>query len=373
MNNSNEYNSSLHDLQVSGTAMEEKNGNGSGPWVKKFSERFQKDYWYHTSTKQSVWTDPAAATKPQQQTAVWEKRHSATYNRPYWVNAATGESVWTDPHAHENAASANAAEGADGRRTTGKRSAAAVDAAAVADAPMPLKKQKQLLPQREQKVVVQEDYPLLAVQREQLRQQCHELLVRLSEQHGPLRGDSKTARSCRKDGMHAGLQGVFARIMWHQLLCQIDRHGDVGSSVARDGIFPTSTVPDVAVAKEFVDFGRSEAQAEEVVLQVRQQLQRAGEQLAAVRRSLLAQLHSLPPVLLLPEPDSTRNQQQQQQSPPSALMFHRLRYESASYTISDTHLQKLLRLYKLHTDRAATQQDPVFVSNLSKICTICET
>ncbi|RYH05173.1 hypothetical protein EON65_45445 [archaeon] len=84
-----------------------------------------------------------------------------------------------------------------------------------------------------------EDHPFLANYRDSLLERALSLLATEMEKDGPLIGDSKTAQSCAMDGFLVGLQGLFARIVWYELLRQIQEEGDVGV-ITLDSILPAS-------------------------------------------------------------------------------------------------------------------------------------
>lgn len=296
-------------------------------WVELYSKKNDKPYWYNTKSKKSVWTKPESLSKLlSNESEQWEERHSKTYQRKYWVNLVTNESAWSDPRDKTSTININ------DKRTKSEE------------------EENEENSNKKIKILIQEDYPILALEREKLRKDCHNLLVTINEKYGKMLGSSKTARSCNKDGMDAGMQGIFARIMWHQLLHQIYIHGDVGSSLSRDGIFPQTTVSDEAVTKEFIDAGRSTEQTYQIMTNVLEAMKKSCSTLAELRRKAISTDFKRDIIVRVEDLGSGDQR-----------VFYNLSYESTVFQISEQHILKLLRLYKLHTDVNSTIQDPIFL------------
>ena len=338
------------------SSTENTNGEGVGvEWIERYSKTHSLPYWFNTKTQQSVWENPLPVSRKNYAEApktkavnesTWQEKYSATHKATYWFNPVTNESVWTDPTGNKASAAADTKqsqqEDADEEHPHKKRRGDSSSSSSSSSSVM-------------SKVpTVIEDYPALAIERERLRIQCHNLLVHENAKYGPMKGSTKTAISCRRDGDAIGMQGVFARIMWHQLLCEIDTNGDVGASMQRDGIFPMTTVDDEAVAKELIDAGRSVSDSNKIIQLVLGAMRKACLQLADMRSA--AALSSQ--VVTLTAEASTlvegvKTQEKQ--------VFYTLRYGQKALSISDAHLQKLLRLYKIHTDAMATLENSTFL------------
>lgn len=56
-----------------------------------------------------------------------------------------------------------------------------------------------------------EDVPYVALRRETLREDCLERFAKKNAAIGPMRGLSKTSRTCRDEGMTVGLSGIYSR------------------------------------------------------------------------------------------------------------------------------------------------------------------
>ena len=195
--------------------------------------------------------------------------------------------------------------------------------------------------------IVFEDQPSHGILREQFLNEALNILARENEKYGEMKGNSKMTKSVQKDGMRIGLQGLFARIVWFALLEEVRTDGDVGSP-RRDSIFPRIFNADPNVLKELVEEGRTNAQAHQIVYAVGKFMEHAARR--------MCELRSLTTLKNEPEVVSLRQISDQHQ--------FELSYSGVQLQISDFHLNKLLRLYKLHTDSSATLSDAIFVSDV---------
>lgn len=201
--------------------------------------------------------------------------------------------------------------------------------------------------------VSMEDHPTLAVRRQELLELCFTVLVEENEKYGKMRGNTKTAKSCEKDGMRIGMQGIFARIVWFELLNEAQTIGEVGSH-NRDSIFPTVFVGDAAVNKEFLDAGRTEEQTKDLMTKVGRAMMAASEELIRMRKELHAQ-PSTPLSTVIEYSKHIDNSKHR-------TAYYDLSYQGTIRSIGEEHLQKLLRLYQIHTNPLATLDDRTFVS-----------
>ena len=59
-------------------------------WEKKFSEKYNRDYWLNSKTGETSWEKPVSIPG-------WKQMYSNTYKRSYWFNEKTGETSWEIP------------------------------------------------------------------------------------------------------------------------------------------------------------------------------------------------------------------------------------------------------------------------------------
>ena len=135
----------------------------------------------------------------------WVQMTSRKYNAPYWYNPVTQQSVWIDPREEERKKTVS---GAKDLTVNLKRS---FDNREAEEAPM---KRHLVEPNPMSRFILSEDFPLLAIEREKLRNMCADVLVNENSKYGEMKGSTKTATSCRLDGMKVGMQGnnLFAYI-----------------------------------------------------------------------------------------------------------------------------------------------------------------
>lgn len=195
---------------------------------------------------------------------------------------------------------------------------------------------------------IHEDHPKLSIEREKLLGDALDILASENTKFGEMQGETKTAKSCRKDGMKIGMQGVFARIVWFELLQQIATLGDVGT-MATDSVFPNVFLGDPAVLKEFVDGGRSEDEGRAIMNAVGNSLTQSAKKLLLMKQEMIAR----PIITKVAITAKEINRK----------TIYSLDYMGVQYTISAMHLSKLLRLYSLHTDEFAHINDSLFVSS----------
>lgn len=281
------------------TRVEMEKMENTGPWIWAYSQKHKARYWYNMETKTSTWINP------------------------YFLLASK-------KRGHEK----------DGLHPDGKKYRSGGYYEAI------------------------EDHPSLSIERDRLLGEILDLLAKENSRYGEMAGETKTAKSCRKDGMKVGMQGIFARIIWFELLNQIQTIGDVGTMIT-DSIFPNVFQGDPAVLKEFIDGGRTEEESRLIMRKVGDSLVQAAKKLLDMKRSFWSR-QVVAKVTLRQSPAT-------QPQPPQQSSFHhsqsvaqeicRLDYQGVTYSISSIHLNKLLRLYQLHTDRHAHLQDSLFVSD----------
>lgn len=77
-------------------------------WEKRFSDKYQREYWYNLVTNQSEWEKPLNFSNNDKspitnesinkKDVVWVKSYSKTHNCDYWYNMETNEKTWIDPN-----------------------------------------------------------------------------------------------------------------------------------------------------------------------------------------------------------------------------------------------------------------------------------
>ena len=110
----------------------------------------------------------------------------------------------------------------------------------------------------------QVNYPFLEIRRNLFLELCHQRFVSMNEAYGPMKGNTKTATSCREEGMKIGLQGMFARFLWNQLL-EMARIFTF-TSMTEFAFPPRYFAKDLSVEKELVDAGRTTEQAQQMLV-----------------------------------------------------------------------------------------------------------
>ena len=103
---------------------------------------------------------------------------------------------------------------------------------------------------------VAEDHPAIAVFREEQRDAVLSSFARFNAAYGEMQGNTKTAKSCRKDGMKHGLLGIYARVIFEQIAWQQLHEGQIvgGAHITIvDPVLPAHTQPDPCVCKEFIE------------------------------------------------------------------------------------------------------------------------
>jgi hypothetical protein len=261
----------------------EEERNEVGPWIWAYSQKHQRRYWYNFMTKESTWINPANVS-PKRCLPSTDDSHYPPSTRICYHAPGMFRAI--------------------------------------------------------------EDHPLIAIERDKILEQAYKALLAENAKYGPIQGDSKTAISCRNDGERIGLQGIFARIIWYELLQQVLTKGDVGKVIDMDGIIPVTFEGDPAVINEFLDFGRTLKEAQAVIQAVGNIFHAANKIFISMKRSLLS---------------STGICQIRLQHNPQNDVYT-LSYQGATYEIGQKHLSKLLRLYRLHTDKNAVLNDSLFVS-----------
>jgi hypothetical protein len=246
----------------------------------------------------------------------WSKQYSKTHQRDYWFNSSDGSRSWEPP--------------------------------AVVDEEPASKRSRTVAPPPS---VVREDSPLMSVERARLLNSCFDLFVAENAKFGDMQGHSKTAKACKKDGMKVGLQGMFGRIVWTQLLRHVQTNGDIGSDPTSDAVFVPAPVTDEAVTQELHEAGRSPEQAQRVMSTVYAKLRDACASLVQAQSSSSGSTAAVSLQGKLAQPDGQLQGD----------VMYRLSFSHAAYVISGKHLEKLLRLYSLHTHPGCAVTDPVFL------------
>ena len=90
------------------------------PWIEKFSEKYMRNYWKHSITGETKWTNPIEESKPiikldasktstlsktsnnnddeEDEPPAWEHFHSDLLTKPFWINVITLDISWKDPN-----------------------------------------------------------------------------------------------------------------------------------------------------------------------------------------------------------------------------------------------------------------------------------
>ena len=141
--------------------------------------------------------------------------------------------------------------------------------------------------------------------------------------------------------------------MWDQLLRRAVAIGDVGipSNSHHDGVFVYDSVPDKNVEKELIDAGRTHSQAHGIISVVLVEMEKVARYLVSLRTSIS---------------DSVSIGLNSS----SGSDMYSISYQETVFTISKKHIQKILNLYKLHTDPEASLETPIFVSLPVLLCSI---
>eukprot|EP01038_Epipyxis_sp_PR26KG_P014659 gene14659-19694_t len=319
-------------------------------WKEMYSESKKRKYWYNSKSGKSVWELPISISENSAEDCsssisttndnkrsrkndlstqknveaskeLWTEFFSESKQKKYWYNSMTQESVWNCPFSN------------DLKRT--EVNVLYTKASSIISVP------------------IQEDSPLLAIERDKLCEDCLTLFVTENSIYGKMKGYTKTARACNTDGMRIGLQGIFARILWSQLLHQVLTLGDVGT-ISRDGVFPSIICEDEAVIKEFIEFGRTFQQSTDIIKKLTDSLIFANNHILNMRNnSDLFHTHNI---------ELSENKNHQNNNHKSYLLIYH--NKNKSFTISEQHLLKILTLYRLHTDDSASFDNPLFLRRL---------
>jgi hypothetical protein len=275
----------------------------------------------------------------------WTECFSNKYQQKYWFNASTNESKWVNPNETNSSSTTNVSTNIN-----------------------------------VQTIKIYEDSPIVANQRDRYAEECLNVLTNENLKYGEMKGSTKTAKSCRKDGMKIGMYGIYARVIWSQLLNQVVTVGDVGSNV-RDSIFPTSILHDAAVEKEFIDGGRTLAQAQDILNKLGNSLVTASLNLVRLQTEQRDNLDSIRIALTIESSahNNTSNKRKlttDNSSAPTITAIDKnevycLSFEEVTHSISGMHFAKLLALYRLHTSQDAAVSDPVFVSCVCVFTVLC--
>ena len=262
----------------------------------------------------------------------WSKQFSKTHQRDYWFNAADGTRSWEPPNSNQKMMNEEEEEEEE-EKNCGKA------------------KRARTSPQ-EAAVVINEDSPNRSLERARLLGECFEVFVSENSKFGNMRGNSKTAKSCMKDGMRVGMQGIFGRVVWTQLLRHVQTRGDIGTDPCSDAVIVHSPVVDEAVTNELIEAGRTPHQAQVVMNAVSSKFSMAC--------AALVQMHSSLKAGPLPSSVALQGKLKEDGKYHDSVMY-RLTFGGTSHTISGTHLQKLLKLYRTHTLNGCTSTEPTFL------------
>ena len=283
----------------------------------------------------------------------WSKQFSKTHQREYWFNAADGTRTWDAPPPVATAATAAAAAVLEGPGSTmGLKGENEAEENGKAKRPRTSSHEASSAASRD-------DFPSLSLERARLLAECYDVFVAENSKYGEMGGASKTAKACKKDGMRVGMQGIFGRVVWTQLLKHVQAHGDIGTDASSDAVFVPSPVVDEAVLQELVEAGRSPQQAQGVMQALYARLRAACKALVHARTAAAAAAQ-----------EGAQGQERDAVSLQGKLqtdgqiypeVTYRMACGGTSHTISGTHLQKLLRLYRTHTLRGCPPTDPTFL------------
>ena len=108
------------------------------------------------------------------------------------------------------------------------------------------------------------NFPFFEIRRNLFLDICHQRFVTMNESFGPMQGTTKTATSCKEEGMKIGLQGMFARFLWNQLL---EMAKQTKFTAMYEFAFPSRYFErDLNVEKELVEAGRTSVQAQQLLV-----------------------------------------------------------------------------------------------------------
>jgi hypothetical protein len=289
----------------------------------------------------------------------WVESFSKTYKRKYWFNSLTNASSWTEPinlnkntisSCSSSSKSKNNSENNDYGDSESNKKKSKIESSSNS-----FNTTSNHLLFNEIAI----DFPFLSIERERLRELCHTSFVKEMSKY-VIQGSSKTARACSKDGMKIGLQGLFGRILWTQLLNQVMKLGDV-DSILRDSVFPRSFIRDEAVEIELMEFGRTREQINEIMEVLATNLISAGDTAIKIRNN--ASTYSDSFVIICNDSNSS-SKQLITSATVNCDNIYKLSFKHINHFISGAHLLKLLRLYRLHTDSSIDIDDKNFVSFL---------
>lgn len=278
--------------------------------------------------------------------ASWSKHFSKTHNRDYWFNAKDGTRSWEPPVASNanTKLAASTIDDEDDSSSKTKRARISTSETIVTVTPA-------VTP------VLREDFPFLSEERMRMLTNCYDIFVSENMKFGEMGGSSKTAKACKKDGMKIGMQGMFGRIVWTQLLKHVQNNGDIGTDPNSDAVFVPCPVVDEAVMQELVEAGRSPIQAQSI-------MRALYDKLAVACAALVKQHSSLTATSSLQEAKSVAVTLQGKLQSDGQLctdVMYSLAYGSTSHIISGTHLKKLLGLYRSHTLQGCLPTDATFL------------
>ena len=160
--------------------------------------------------------------------------------------------------------------------------------------------------------------------------------------------------------MRVGTQGIYARVLWTQLLQQIRWFRDIGFTKPRDPVFPTRVDYDEAVVKELQELGRASDEAKEIYESFATGLVDSSRRLVDLA---LSQSFSLEKQLIsvVYVADGEELSESFADSKDSAHHILELRFGAHGLKLRGDYLLKLLRLYRLHTAKETTLLDQIFL------------
>ena len=161
--------------------------------------------------------------------------------------------------------------------------------------------------------------------------------------------------------MRIGMQGIYARVLWTQLLQQVRHFRDVGFTRPRDPIFPSMVDDDEPVLKELEELGMSPIDAKQIYDSFASCLVKTSQhliQLAISNRSSSAVNDDSISIVFssgedVPESFST--------SSDSAEHMLELRFRNTVLRLRGDYLLKLSRLYRLHTSHDSLLLEQTFL------------
>lgn len=191
--------------------------------------------------------------------------------------------------------------------------------------------------------LVREDTPSRAFLRAQLMEECLDEFVKADGKFGNWNDSSKTAKSIRTEGAKKGRQGVFSRLFYSRFL-------HIEADFYADPVIQRTPLADPAVENELLQAGRSPDNVREIMGSFQMSLEKAAETLDEFVDDASNDLVTVEPygqdkVVLRLKSEENNNDK------------NATNYPFANYTISNTHLEKLKRLYAIHSSTTVEPGD----------------